>query len=252
MSGHNKWSTIKRKKGALDAVRGRLFGRLVKEITIAARNGGGNPDGNPRLRTAIAAAKGASMPANNIERAIKKGTGELDDGTTFEELVYEGYGPAGVAIIVDVVTDNKNRTLPEIRHVFTKNGGRMAESGSVAWQFSTRGVITIERDKTDEDTLLALALEAGAEDVKSEEDADFEVYTEPASFEDVRAAIEKAGIEMASAEVRKVPQNTVALEGKDAEVCMKLMDALEDHDDVQKVAANFDISDEVMEQLSQD
>lgn len=252
MSGHNKWSTIKRKKGALDAARGKVFGRLVKEITIAARQGGGSPDGNPRLRTAIAAAKAASMPANNIERAIKKGSGEGDDGSVLEEMVYEGYGPAGVAILLDVVTDNKNRTLPEIRHLFTKNGGRMAESGSVAWQFSTRGVIVIERDKTDEDTLLALALEAGAEDVKSEADSDFEVYTEPSIFEDVRVAIEKAGIEMASAEIRKVPQNTVSLEGKDAEVCMKLMDALEDHDDVQKVAANFDISDEVMEQLSQD
>ncbi len=252
MSGHSKWSTIKRKKGALDAARGKVFGRLVKEITIAARQGGASPDGNPRLRTAIATAKAASMPANNIDRAIKKGSGDADDGTVLEEMVYEGYGPGGVAILLDVVTDNKNRTLPEVRHLFTKNGGRMAESGSVAWQFTTRGVIVIERDKADEDTLLALALEAGAEDVTTEPDSDFEVFTEPAVFEDVRSALETAGIEMASAEIRKVPQNTINLEGKDAEVCMKLMDALEDHDDVQKVAANFEISDEVMEQLSQD
>ena len=252
MSGHSKWSTIKRKKGALDAARGKVFGRLVKEITIAARQGGASPDGNPRLRTAIATAKGASMPAGNIDRAIKKGSGDAEDGSVLEELVYEGYGPAGVGILLDIVTDNRNRTLPEIRNMFTKNGCRMAEARSVAWQFTTRGVIAIERDKADEDTLIALALEAGADDVTTEPDADFEVYTEPAVFEDVRAAIEKAGIEMASAEIRKVPQNTVSLERKDAEVCMKLMDALEDHDDVQKVAANFEISDEVMEQLSQE
>ena len=252
MSGHSKWSTIKRKKGALDAARGKVFGRLVKEITIAARQGGASPDGNPRLRTAIATAKAASMPAGNIDRAIKKGSGDADDGSVLEELVYEGYGPAGVAILIDIVTDNKNRTLPEIRHMFTKNGGRMAEAGSVAWQFTTRGVIVIERDQADEDTLIALSLEAGADDVTTEEDSDFEVFTPPTVFEDVRAAIEKSGIAMASAEIRKVPQNTVTIEGKDAEICMKLMDALEDHDDVQKVAANFDISDEVMEQMSQE
>ena len=252
MSGHSKWSTIKRKKGALDAARGKVFGRLVKEITIAARQGGASLDGNPRLRTAIATAKAASMPAGNIDRAIKKGSGDAEDGSVLEELVYEGYGPAGVAMLIDIVTDNKNRTLPEIRHMFTKNGGRMAEAGSVAWQFTTRGVIVIERDQVDEDTLIALSLEAGADDVTTEEDSDFEVFTPPAVFEDVRSAIEKAGIAMASAEIRKVPQNTVTIEGKDAEICMKLMDALEDHDDVQKVAANFDISDEVMEQLSQE
>jgi len=251
MSGHSKWSTIKRKKGKADAERGRMFGRLIKEITIAARQGGGDAKGNARLRTAIDAAKAGNMPAANIERAIKKGTGELE-GVSLEEATYEGYGPGGVAILVDVVTDNKNRTTPELRHAFSKYGGRLAEAGSVAWQFQTRGSITVEKDKVDEDALLALALEAGADDVSSDASSDVhEILTAPSSFEDVKAALAKANVPIASAEVRKVPQNTVLVSERDAEQLLKIMELLEEHDDVQSVAANFDIPDEVMARLSQ-
>ncbi len=251
MSGHSKWSTIKRKKGKLDAERGRLFGKLIKEITVAARQGGGDPKGNARLRTAIDAARAGNMPAANIDRAIKKGTGELE-GVTIEEAVYEGYGPGGVAILADVVTDNRNRTTAEIRHAFVKHGGRLAEAGSVAWQFHTRGIIAVEKTRVDEDTLLAAALEAGAEDVVSDQASDvFEVMTTLPLLEPVKAALAQAGIPIASAEVRKVAQNTVMVEVKDAEQLMRLMEALEDHDDVQSVAANFDIPDEVMARLSQ-
>jgi YebC/PmpR family DNA-binding regulatory protein len=251
MSGHSKWATIKRKKGAKDAERGRLFGRLIKEITVAARHGGGDPAGNPRLRTAIDTAKGANMPASNIERAIKKGTGELE-GVTIEEAVYEGYGPGGAAILVDVLTDNRNRTTAEIRHLFSKYGGRMAEAGSVAWQFQTRGSIQVDKSKTEEDTVLAVALEAGAEDVVSEAASDvYEVMTTPSNFEPVKAALTAGGMAIEASEIRKVAQNTVMVEDKDAEHLMKLMEMLEDHDDVQSVAANFDIPDEVMARLSQ-
>jgi YebC/PmpR family DNA-binding regulatory protein len=251
MSGHSKWSTIKRKKGKADAERGRMFGRLIKEITVAARQGGGDAKGNARLRTAIDAAKAANMPAANIERAIKRGTGELE-GVTIEEATYEGYGPGGVAILVDVVTDNRNRTTAELRHVFTKYGGRMAEAGSVAWQFQSRGSISVERDKVDEDALLALALEAGADDVVSDEGSDvYEILTAPSNFEAVKSALQSGGIAIASGEVRKVPQSTVSVGEKDAEPLLKIMDMLEEHDDVQNVAANFDIPDEVMARLSQ-
>jgi YebC/PmpR family DNA-binding regulatory protein len=251
MSGHSKWATIKRKKGAKDAERGRLFGRLIKEITVAARHGGGDPAGNPRLRTAIDTAKAANMPGSNIDRAIKKGTGELA-GVTIEEATYEGYGPGGAAILVDVLTDNRNRTTAEIRHLFSKYGGRMAEAGSVAWQFQTRGSIQVDKGKADEDAVLAVALEAGAEDVVSDPSSDvYEVMTTLSVFEAVKAALATGGVPIDSSEVRKVAQNTVMVDDKDAEQLMKLMELLEEHDDVQSVAANFDIPDEVMTRLSQ-
>lgn len=247
MSGHSKWATIKRKKAGIDAARGRVFTRIIKEISIAARQGGGDPAGNPRLRTAIATAKGANMPADNIERAIKKGTGELE-GVTYEEITYEGYGPGGVALMVDCVTDNKNRTASELRHLFSKYGGNMGAQGCVAWMFESKGVITVDASKTDEDSLMDVALEAGADDVKTEEGV-FEVYTAPSSFEAVKAAIEAKGIPISSAELSKIPQNTVQLDEKAAESMLKLMDMVEDFDDTQKVYANFDISPEIMAKL---
>lgn len=247
MSGHSKWATIKRKKAGIDAARGRVFTRIIKEISIAARQGGGDPAGNPRLRTAIATAKGANMPADNIERAIKKGTGELE-GVTYEEITYEGYGPGGVALMVDCVTDNKNRTASELRHLFSKYGGNMGAQGCVAWMFESKGVITVDAARTDEDTLMDVALEAGADDVKTEEGV-FEVYTAPSSFEAVKAAIEAKGIPISSAELSKIPQNTVQLDEKAAESMLKLMDMVEDFDDTQKVYANFDISPEIMAKL---
>jgi YebC/PmpR family DNA-binding regulatory protein len=247
MSGHSKWATIKRKKAGIDAARGRVFTRIIKEISIAARQGGGDPAGNPRLRTAIATAKASNMPADNIERAIKKGTGELE-GVTYEEITYEGYGPGGVALMVDCVTDNKNRTASELRHLFSKYGGNMGAQGCVAWMFESKGVITVDRARTDEDTLMDVALEAGADDVKTEETA-FEVYAAPSSFEAVKAAIEAKGIPVSSAELTKIPQNTVQLDEKTAESMLKLMDMVEDFDDTQKVYANFDISPEIMAKL---
>lgn len=247
MSGHSKWATIKRKKAGIDAARGRVFTRIIKEISIAARQGGGDPAGNPRLRTAIATAKSANMPADNIERAIKKGTGELE-GVTYEEITYEGYGPGGVALMVDCVTDNKNRTASELRHLFSKYGGNMGAQGCVAWMFESKGVITVDASKTDEDSLMDVALEAGADDVKTEEGV-FEVYTAPSSFEAVKAAIEAKGIPISSAELSKIPQNTVQLDDKAAESMLKLMDMVEDFDDTQKVYANFDISPEIMAKL---
>ncbi len=247
MSGHSKWATIKRKKAGIDAARGRVFTRIIKEISIAARNGGGDPAGNPRLRTAVAAAKAANMPADNIDRAIKKGTGELE-GVTYEEISYEGYGPGGVAVMVDTVTDNKNRTASELRHLFTKNNGNLGAQGCVAWMFESKGLITVDSSKTDEDTLLSAALDAGADDVKTEDGA-FEVITSPAAFEAVKKAIEAKGIPMASAELTKVPQNTVQLDQKTAEGVMKLMDAVEEFEDTQKVYANFDIPAEIMAKL---
>ncbi|MCC6962102.1 MAG: YebC/PmpR family DNA-binding transcriptional regulator [candidate division Zixibacteria bacterium] len=248
MSGHSKWSTIKRKKGKADAERGRLFTKLIKEITVAARFGGGDPESNPRLRTAVLNAKSNSMPADNIKRAIQKGTGELE-GTSYDEITYEGYGPGGVAVMVEVVTDNKNRTVAEIRHLFSKYGGNLGESGSVGWIFAKKGLIEVETAKANEDTLLELALEHGASDMTTEGDL-FEITTPPELFEAVRAALESKGIPMASAEITLIPSTSVRIEGKHAESMIKLYEALEDHDDIQKAYANFDIDDAVLEQLS--
>jgi YebC/PmpR family DNA-binding regulatory protein len=247
MSGHSKWATIKRKKAGIDSARGRVFTRIIKEISIAARNGGGDVNGNPRLRSAVATAKAANMPADNVERAIKKGTGELE-GVSYEEISYEGYGPGGVAVMVDTVTDNKNRTSSELRHMFMKNNGNLGAQGCVAWMFESKGLITVDAAKTDEDTLMSVALDAGADDVRTE-DGTFEVVTAPAAFEAVKKAIEAKGIAMASAELTKIPQNTVQLDLKGAESMMKLMDAIEEFEDTQKVYANFDISAEIMAKL---
>jgi YebC/PmpR family DNA-binding regulatory protein len=248
MSGHSKWATIKRKKGKADAERGRMFTKLIKEITVAARDGGGDPAGNPRLRTAILAAKGANMPADNIDRAIKKGTGELP-GVTYEESIYEGYGPGGVAIFIEVLTDNRNRTTSEIRHLLTRNNGRMVEAGSVSWMFEQKGLIVVDKNGVDEDNLMSLALDAGADDMKDEGDA-FEIYTPPAKFEPVRAKLAEAGINPTSAELSRIPQNTVTLDRRDAEAVMKLLDLIEEHDDVQKVSSNIDIPDEILNELN--
>lgn len=247
MSGHSKWSSIKHKKGAADAKRGKIFTRLIREITVAARMGGGDPTGNPRLRSAIAAAKAENMPKENIERAIKKGTGELE-GTSYEESSYEGYGPGGVAVLVDCLTDNKNRTVAEVKHAFERHGGNLGEPGCVAWMFDKKGLIVIEKDQVDEEKLLDLALEAGAEDVNDEE-SEFEVITDPADFEGVKEVIETADIPYSLAEISMIPKNTVKLEGKKAQQMLNLMQALEDNDDVSNVYANFDIPDEVMEAL---
>ena len=248
MSGHSKWSTIKRKKGALDAKRGKIFTKLIKEITIAARLGGGDPDGNPRLRTAIQTAKGANMPQDNITRAIAKGTGELE-GVNYEECAYEGYGPNGVAILISVLTDNRNRTGAEIRHILTKNNGTMAEPNAVAWNFEKKGLFLVLQESVDEETLMELALEAGAEDFESTDDL-FEIHTSPDAFETVREALELSGIPTESAELAMLPKSTVKLEGKEAEQMLRLMEALEDNDDVQNVYANFDISEEQMAEAS--
>ncbi len=248
MSGHSKWHGIKHKKAKADAIRGRLFTKLIKEITVAARHGGGDPGGNPRLRTAILAAKAANMPADNIDRAIKKGTGELP-GVSYEECVYEGYGPGGVAVLVDALTDNKNRTTSELRKVFSKSGGNMGESGCVAWMFAKKGLIQVEAAKADEEKLMSVALEAGAEDMQRAESM-FEVTTAPNDFEGVRDAVQKAGIPIASAEVTMVPQNTLRIEGRQAQQMLQLMEELEEHDDVQHVYANFDIPEEVMAALA--
>ncbi|MBW2095040.1 MAG: YebC/PmpR family DNA-binding transcriptional regulator [Deltaproteobacteria bacterium] len=247
MSGHSKWSSIKHKKGAADAKRGKIFTRLIREITVAARMGGGDPTGNPRLRSAIAAAKTENMPKENIERAIKKGTGELE-GTSYEESSYEGYGPGGVAVLVDCLTDNKNRTVAEVKHAFERHGGNLGEPGCVAWMFDKKGLIVIEKDQVDEEKLLDLALEAGAEDVNDEE-SEFEVITDPGDFEAVKETIDAANIPYTLAEISMIPKNTVKLEGKKAQQMLNLMQALEDNDDVSNVYANFDIPDEVMEAL---
>lgn len=248
MSGHSKWATIKRKKGALDAKRGKVFTKWIKEITVAARNGGGDPAGNPRLRTAILGAKGVNMPADNIERAIKKGSGELE-GTTYEEVTYEGYGPGGIAILMDSLTDNRNRTTGEIRHILTKNGGRMADAGAVSYMFHSKGVIAVARSAADEETLLTLVLDAGAEDVDTDDPEAYEITTAPQQLEPVKAALAAKGIPVVSAELAKVPQNVIALSVKDAEQALKLMEVLEDHDDVQRVSSNLDITAEVLAKL---
>jgi len=248
MSGHSKWSQIKRKKGAADAKRGQVFTKLIKEITVAARFGGGDPEGNARLRTAIAAAKAENMPKDNIERAIKKGTGELA-GVTYEEFTYEGYGPGGAAILVEAMTDNKNRTTAEIRHIFTRAGGNLAEAGSVAWMFHKKGYIVIEKSAVGEDKLMEVTLDVGAEDIEAG-DREYEVTTDPQRLDAVKKALEKAGIKYQVAELTMYPQSTVPVDGKHAEQMLKLMEQLEEHDDVQKVYANFDIPDSVVEQLS--
>ena len=241
MSGHSKWHSIKHKKGALDAKRGRMFTKVIKEITIAARIGGGDQDANARLRKAISDAKGFNMPADNIKRAIMKGTGELEGGQ-LEELTYEGYGPSGVAMIVEVVTDNRNRTVSEIRHVFSKNGGNMGEAGSVSWMFKKKGYVVIEKSKADEDTLMTLAIDAGADDFSSEE-SNYEIYTAPESFDAVLNAVKAKGIQPIAAEISMIPENYVKVEGKSAHQVIKLMEALDDHDDVQHVYGNFDIAE---------
>jgi YebC/PmpR family DNA-binding regulatory protein len=249
MSGHSKWSSIKRKKGATDAKRGQVFTRLIKEITVAARIGGGDPEGNPRLRTAIAAAKADNMPKDNIDRAIKKGTGELE-GVSYDEFLYEGYGPGGAAVLIEVMTDNKNRTTADIRHIFSKSNGNLGEAGCVAWMFQKKGYIVVEKSAVDEEQLMEVALDAGADDIQ-EDEKEFEVVTDPGAFDAVKAALDGAGIQYLLAEVTMHPQNVVQLEGKNAEQMLRLMEQLEDHDDIQKVYANFDIPEGVMEQLSQ-
>jgi len=248
MSGHSKWATIKRKKGALDAARGRMFTRLIREITIAARQGGGDPAGNPRLRTAVSTAKAANMPKDNIERAIKKGTGELE-GAVFEEILYEGYGPYGVAVLAETVTDNRNRTASEVRHVFTKYGGNLAAVGSVAWMFEQKGIIYVERARVTEDALLEAAMEVGAEDVNTEMEDRYQVITSGADFLSVLSGLEQKGIPVAEAAIERLAKTTKALTEGEAEKFLKFFETLEEQDDVQKVFANFEIPDEVMEKL---
>ncbi len=246
MSGHNKWSTIKHKKGAADAKRGKIFTKLIKELTVAAKMGGSDPEGNPRLRSAIDKAKSENMPKDNIERAIKKGSGEME-GVNYEETTYEGYGPGGVAVLVEVMTDNRNRTVSDVRSIFSKCNGNMGEAGCVSWLFDKKGLIVYPKD-IDFDALFEAALEAGAEDVADEE-GQIEVITDPSSFMEVRDALEKGGFKHESAEVTMIPQTMVELEGKQAETMLKLMERLEDNDDVQNVYANFDISEEEMEKM---
>jgi len=246
MSGHNKWSTIKHKKGAADAKRGKVFTKIIKEISVAAKLGGGDPGANPRLRTAIDKAKGENMPKDNIERAIKKGTGGME-GVNYEETTYEGYGPGGVAVLVEVMTDNRNRTVSDVRSIFTKCNGNMGETGCVSWIFDKKGLIIYPKS-VEFEKLFDTSLEAGAEDV-SEQDEQFEVITDPSSFIEVRDALTAAGFKFDSAEVTMIPQTMVKLEGKQAENMLKMIDRLEDNDDVQNVYANFDISTEEMEKL---
>ncbi|MCB2183812.1 MAG: YebC/PmpR family DNA-binding transcriptional regulator [Desulfobulbaceae bacterium] len=249
MSGHSKWSTIKRKKGAVDAKRGKIFTRLIKEITVAARMGGGDPDGNPRLRSAIATAKTENMPKDNIDRAIKKGTGELE-GAVYEEVTYEGYGPGGVAVLVDCMTDNRNRTVADVRHAFTKSGGNLGETGCVNYMFDKKGSILVDKDSIDEEKLMDMALEAGAEDVL-EEESEFQVITAPEDFDAVREALESEEVSFLEASVSMIPQNVVEVTEEGAvKRLLRLMETLEDNDDVQNVHSNFDIPDEIMESLS--
>ena len=248
MSGHSKWASIKHKKGALDAKRGRIFTRLIKELTVAARAGGGDPDMNPRLRTIIGDAKAANMPAENIKRAIRRGTGE-EPGVSYEEAQYEAYGPGGAAVIIDVLTDNKNRAAGEIRHLLEKHGGNLAAPNAVAWMFNKKGYIVVDKAKAggkDEETLMNAVLEAGADDFQDDGE-NWEVYSAPESFAAVNEAVKALGIEPTSAKVSLIPQNTVKLEGKVAQQMMKLMEALDDHDDVQNISSNFDISEKEIE-----
>ena len=248
MSGHSKWATIKRKKGATDAARGKLFSKSIKEITIAARHGGGDPEGNPRLRAAINAAKAINMPSSNWERTIKRGTGEIE-GAHYEETQYEGYAPGGVALLVEIATDNRNRTAGEIRHIFTKHGGALGAAGSVAYLFKPRGVILVEKSAVGEDALMETVLDAGADDVNTEGET-FEVLTPPAAFEAVKEALAKRGVPVQSAELTRVATQQVRVSVKEAEALLKLVDVLEDHDDVQRVFANFNVPDEILARLA--
>jgi len=247
MGGHSHWATTKRHKASVDAKRGKIFTRIIRELTIAARQGG-DPDGNPRLRLAIAKAKDANMPGDTLKKAIQRGTGELP-GVNFEEFSLEGYGPGGTALLIEITSDNRNRTVAEIRNLLTKNGGNMAEAGAVSWQFHKKGLLVVEKGKVEEDQLLSLALDAGAEDVKVDEKT-FEVITEPHDFETVKKALADAKIDTSLAEVTFVPQNYIKLDEKASEQTLKLMEILDDHDDVQKVHANFDIPDEIMEKVA--
>ena len=244
MSGHSKWSSIKHKNGALDAKRGKIFTKLIKEITVAARIGGGDPDGNPRLRTAILAAKGQNMPGDNITRAIKKGTGELE-GVQYEEVNYEGYGPGGAAIFLEAMTDNKNRTVSEIRAALGKAGGNLGENGCVAWMFEQKGLITVKTESKDEDELMELAIDAGADDMQTVDDY-YEITTAVESFESVRTTLEESSITIETSEVTRIPANMVAVDEKKGKALLKLMDILDDHEDIQKAYSNFDIPDDVM------
>src|SRR5512145_2185312 len=248
MSGHSKWSTIKHKKAAKDAKKGKIFTKLIKEITVAARLGGGDPNANPRLRTAVLTARQNSMPTDNIERAIKKGTGDLE-GVSYEEITYEAYGPGGVALLVQALTDNRNRTVADIRNVIEKHGGNLASSGAVTWMFHKRGLLAVERAGIDEDQVMERALDGGADDVREAGDL-LEIVTSPESFEKVKDALEKANVKLASAEVTMIPENTVAISGKHAEQMVRLLEALDDHDDVQSVSSNMDIAAEELERLS--
>jgi YebC/PmpR family DNA-binding regulatory protein len=249
MSGHNKWSSIKHKKAAVDAKRGKIFTKLIREITVAAKTGGGNPETNNRLRAAIAAAKEANMPKDNIEKAIKRGTGELE-GVNYEEIRYEGYGPSGAAVLVEVLTDNRNRAASEIRHIFSKNNGSLGESGCVSWLFDKKGLIIVSKEIADEDTLFDIAIEAGADDIKESDDSkSFEIISEVSVFEDVKKALVDNNIQYIEAAITMIPQNSVKLAGKDAENMIKLMNSLEDSDDVQKVYSNFDIDDSILEKF---
>ena len=248
MSGHSKWATIKHKKGALDAKRGKIFTRLIKEIAMAAKSGGGDPEGNPRLRTAIAAAKAENMPADNIKRAIQRGTGELP-GATYEEITFEGYGPGGVAMLVDVTTDNRNRTVSEIRHAFTKGGGNMGEAGSVAWMFHKKGEIVVPKTAAKEDDLMNIVLESGGEDL-GDDGTNWVITTDPGAYEAVLEAVKKAGIEVAHSEVGMIPQNYIKLEGAAANQMIRLLETIEDHDDVQNVYSNFDFDQQQLEEVA--
>ncbi len=249
MSGHSKWASIKHKKGKEDAKRGQIFTKLIREISIAARLGGGDPDGNPRLRAAISSARAANMPNDNIVRAIKKGTGELE-GVTYEEGTYEGYGPGGVAVLVEIMTDNKNRSASDVRRIFSKHNGNMGELGCVAWMFQKRGLIVVDKSAADEDRLMEVALDSGADDINDSESV-WEIITSPEGFEAVKRALDEKGIKYILAELSMIPQTTVKLSGREADQMLKLMEALEDSEDVQRVYANFDISEEEMEQLSE-
>ncbi len=245
MSGHSKWHTIKHKKGALDAKRGKLFTRLIKEIAVAARDGGGDQDANARLRKAVTDAKAANMPNDTIDRAVKRGTGDLE-GINYEEITYEGYGPGGVALLIETMTDNRNRTVAELRHLLSKNGGNLGESGSVAWIFDRKGYVVVDKEKKSEEELFEIAIEAGAEDMKSD-DSNYEIFTSQEDFETVQEAIKSAGIEPEVAEISMIPQNYIHLEGSDAKQMLKLYEAIDDHDDVQNLYANFDIDEDEME-----
>lgn len=248
MSGHSKWAGIKHKKAIIDSKRGKVFTRLIREVTVAARDGGGNPENNPRLRKAMEDAREANMPLDNIKKAIQRGTGELP-GVAYEEIRYEGYGPGGVAILVEVVTDNKNRTAPEIRKIFSEHGGNIAEAGAVGWMFSTKGYIGIEKNKVSEESLLNLALESGAEDMKSTDEDYFEIFTSPPDFEKVRSALQSNHIPIAQAEVTQISQTTIPLQGAKAEQVVALVKELEDHDDVKSVYSNFDVPKEILEKV---